>query len=96
MTLPLRGLANERLALLLALQRRGAGSHDRGTATDLAAGLHDAGGDHGRRVVVAVRGERVAGGAGWIEAAPGCFGAPVLADDAELAAARIAVYQPDP
>jgi ribosomal protein S18 acetylase RimI-like enzyme len=79
----LRPLREADLPALLALQRGG-------SPAELRTQLHDAARGHGARVVVAVRGDEIAGVAGWVEAAPALYGAPVLAGDDEAAAALIA------
>lgn len=80
----LRALAEADLPALLALW-------DGGTALELRGSLYDAARDFGRRVVVAVRGGAVVGCAGWVEAGPWCYGAPVIAAD-EAAAAAVLVH----
>jgi len=86
----LRPLREADLPALLALQHGFAGSGPRWSIEELRGQLHDVARDGGRRVVVAARGDDVAGAAGWVEAAPTLFGAPVLAGDDEAAAALVA------
>ncbi|MCB9564376.1 MAG: GNAT family N-acetyltransferase [Kofleriaceae bacterium] len=76
-------------AALHALHVATAGAHPAMAAAELAASLRDAGRDHGRRVVIAERDGAVVGGAGWVEAPPWCFGAPLIAAAADVAAALI-------
>lgn len=86
----LRPLAADDLPALLALQHRDAGPDHRLSAVELHDQLHDAGRGHGRQVVVATRAGHIVGGAGWVEAAPWCFGSPVIAADDEAATLLIA------
>lgn len=84
MTVELRAVCQADVPALLAIP--GAPP----SAEDLRGQLFDAARDRGRRVVVAARGGAVAGCAGWVEAPPWCYGAPVLAADGEVAAALVA------
>lgn len=85
----LRPLREADLPALLGLQHAFTGSGPRWSIEELRGQLTDAVRDHGRRVVVAARGEAIAGAAGWVEAAPMLYGAPVLAADDEAAAALV-------
>ena len=86
----LRELRPADLPALLALQHAFAGDGPRWSMAELRANLYDAGRDHGRRVVVVERDGEVLGGAGWVEAGPWCYGAPVVAVDDEVARALVA------
>jgi len=87
----LRALTDADVPALRALQHAQAGPRDpRWSTAELRASLFDHARDHGRRVVVAARRGAVAGCAGWVEAPPMCFGAPVVAGDDEAAAALVA------
>ena len=86
----LRALREADLPALLALQHRFTGAGPRWSLEELRGQLHDVARGHGARVVVAARGAVIAGAAGWVEAAPALYGAPVLAGDDEAAAALIA------
>jgi ribosomal protein S18 acetylase RimI-like enzyme len=86
----LRPLREADLPALLALQHAFTGAGPRWSIEELRGQLYDAARDHGRRVVVAARGEAIAGAAGWVEAPPALYGAPVLAGDDEAAAALVA------
>jgi GNAT superfamily N-acetyltransferase len=61
-----------------------------GSIAELRANLTDAGRDFGRRVVIVEESGAVIGGAGWVEAPPNCYGAPVIARDARVAALLVA------
>jgi ribosomal protein S18 acetylase RimI-like enzyme len=89
-SLALRALREADLAALLALQHAFTGAGPRWSEGELRGQLFDAARGHGARVVVAARGEAIAGAAGWVEAAPALYGAPVLAGDDEAAAALVA------
>jgi len=87
----LRALADADVPALRAMQHAQAAPGDpRWSTAELRASLYDLARDHGRRVVVAVRGGAVLGCAGWVDAAPMVFGAPVLASDDAAADALIA------
>lgn len=77
------------LPALLALQHAQSGGNVRWSADHLERGLYHGARGGGRQVVVARRGGAVVGGAGWVEAGDRMFGSPVLAADAEAAAALI-------
>jgi predicted GNAT superfamily acetyltransferase len=74
-----RALAQADLPLIHALHLATVGAHPPMSAADLAAQLYDVARDRGRRVVVTVDGDAITGCAGWVEAAPWCFGSPVFA-----------------
>jgi ribosomal protein S18 acetylase RimI-like enzyme len=82
-TVQLRPLSRNDLSRLLALQH--ATSAPAWTMTELEGQLLDPGRAHGANVVVAVRGDAIAGVAGWVDADGVQFGAPVIAADREAA-----------
>ena len=86
----LRPLREADVPALLALQHAFAGAGPRWSIEELRGQLTDAARARGAQVVVAARGDEVVGAAGWVEAPPALYGAPVLAGDDEAAATLIA------
>lgn len=86
----LRPLGESDVPALRALQHAQAvPGEPRWSTAELRASLFDHARDHGRRVVVASHRTTVLGCAGWVEASPMMFGAPVLAADDAAAAALV-------
>ena len=89
-TTTLRRFDRADLDALRALQHATAGTGPRWSRAALEGQLTDPARDHGRRVVVAERGGAIVGAAGWVEAPPQLFGAPVLAADRDAADVLVA------
>ncbi len=81
-----RALAQADLPAIHALHLATVGAHPPMSRDELASQLWDVARARGRQVVVAVDRDAVVGCAGWVEAPPWCYGAPVFA--ATPAAAR--------
>jgi ribosomal protein S18 acetylase RimI-like enzyme len=81
----LRPLREDDLPELLAIQHAHAGGGPRWSVDELRHQLYDDARDRGRRAVVAARGGEAVGVAGWVEALPFLYGAPVLALDESVA-----------